>query len=898
MTQHQDFDTLLERAAEQIRQSEPDPARAEEASARVWNRLTTQDAATTSAADAAEIGEIRGCEDYQALIPAYLDGTLPAARKLLLEDHTRECLPCHRALKEAREGKVPAVDRGRKRGRVAAFPRQMTRWALAAALVAALGATLYFLSGALLYGGATAEVMTVDGDLFRVTSEAQLPLEPGAEIREGDVVRTGRSGGAVIQLEDGSKVEIRERSELSIDEARSGTTIALGRGNVIVEAAPQRSRHLYVSTEECLVSVTGTIFAVNHGTKGSRVSVVEGEVRVAYDGDETILLPGEQVATRSSLGIVPVKDEIAWSRNVDEYLELLQEFSELRRELAERLPQNDLRHTSRLLDLMPESTLVYVAVPNLTDNIAETYRVIQERLNESPVLRQRWEERQGAHHLDAEIGDIVAQVEEFGDFLGMEIAVGIDRSVTESDATAGGPLVLAEIVDAAGLRAFVESLEDNLVDNGPFTEDDAIFVDDPFAALPEGDVYLWLTDDLLVVTPSPVLLRQVAEVAGGAVNPFLETDFHAQISALYAEGVDILAAADLEGMIETALASSEEMQSQADTFERLGVMNARHVLAEQKKIDKTYHRVTLTFSEARTGIAAWLAEPAPMGSLDFISPDAKLVAAAVTKDPAELFDDLLSFVPEGEEGPQNALEELEARFGIDLREDFMAVLGGEVAFAIDGPIFPDPSWKLIFELYDPARFQFIVEQAVAEANVHLTSEGMAPIELTAETAGGRTFYDVTLPLPEEMRMGSYSFTYTFVDGYGVMAPNRALLDRAIRSREAGFTITQSSRFRELLPVDNHNNFSALVYQDLSGLMGEVAERLGEGELTPEQRQTIDELQTESKPTLGYAYGETDRITLAAASDQNLTTSLLRTMLGVENPLGFGQILEQFEGLGD
>ena len=104
--QMNDPDALLDRAASQIAGSQPDAEHTNTAAARVWDRLASDSA--DAAAQAAEVDEIRGCDDYQTLIPAYLEGGLPEARKLLLEDHTRECVPCRRALKTAREGEAPA----------------------------------------------------------------------------------------------------------------------------------------------------------------------------------------------------------------------------------------------------------------------------------------------------------------------------------------------------------------------------------------------------------------------------------------------------------------------------------------------------------------------------------------------------------------------------------------------------------------------------------------------------------------------------------------------------------------------------------------------------------------------------------------------------------------------
>ena len=102
-----DADALIERAATQIQNSHPDKQQVEAAASRVWQRLSG--ASAEAAAGAAEVEQIAGCEDFQALIPAHLAGALPQARKLLLEDHTRECLPCRRVLKAAREGS-PAAD--------------------------------------------------------------------------------------------------------------------------------------------------------------------------------------------------------------------------------------------------------------------------------------------------------------------------------------------------------------------------------------------------------------------------------------------------------------------------------------------------------------------------------------------------------------------------------------------------------------------------------------------------------------------------------------------------------------------------------------------------------------------------------------------------------------------
>ena len=62
----------------------------------------------------------------------------------------------------------------------------------------------------------------------------------------------------------------------------------------LVEAAKQRRGRLEIATPDSLVSVKGTIFGVSWGLKGSRVSVVQGEVQVVHSGVSKLLHRGEQ----------------------------------------------------------------------------------------------------------------------------------------------------------------------------------------------------------------------------------------------------------------------------------------------------------------------------------------------------------------------------------------------------------------------------------------------------------------------------------------------------------------------------------------------------------------------------------------------------------------------------
>src|SRR5262249_12047570 len=142
----------------------------------------------------------------------------------------------------------------------------------------------------------------------------------------GEAVAANGGLGAVLRLADGSGIEMRSQSELSLERADDGVRVQLNKGSVIVNAAKQASgRHLYVHTKDVNVAVAGTVFLVNAATEGSRVAVIEGEVHVQHGATQQKLNSGEQVSTSPSLAARPVREEIAWSRHAESHLALFEE---------------------------------------------------------------------------------------------------------------------------------------------------------------------------------------------------------------------------------------------------------------------------------------------------------------------------------------------------------------------------------------------------------------------------------------------------------------------------------------------------------------------------------------------------------------------------------------------
>jgi hypothetical protein len=823
------LDPALEQAMIEIRDDSVDAAVMEAAAARVWATLAAQCHAP-----------LHTCADFQALIPEFKAGHLPAARALLVKDHLHECVACRRVY----EGRVVAMP-------APAAPRRVNytaRWAVAATVIVATGLSVWFaLDQYDQYGNHTgrAIVQAVNGTLYEILPTGIQVLAAGQDLPDGVEIRTAKDSGAMLQLKDGSVVELRERSGFSSTRTASDLTIRLGRGSIIVQAARRSSGHLYVATADCRVAVTGTVFSVTSGVKGSRVSVIQGEVHVSQDSNEKILHPGEQSVTSPNLEPVSVKDDIGWSRNREK---LTQQLESLRAGLAEiRLPE--LRYTSKLLDRLPTSTVFFASIPNLAGYLGQTQNVFNQKMAESPELRAWW----SGHAANA--GPILEKLRAASEYLGEEIVV---TGFTTADGKTQLPVFFAEVkrpgfgefLRQQHLPAEVEVEERNgLVAFGP-RDAVAAFTMTAFAG---------------------GFATSNAAPAGG----FQSTQFYARIHESYQNGAGLLLSADL-----SALGPHHEMAAAG---------GARYFIAEEKEINHQMEaRASLGFDGPRSGMAAWLADPSPMGSLDYVSPEATIVTAFVVKSPTAIVDGLVGLQNRNvAASAEKSIGGLREQTGVDVRNDFAAALGSEFSLSLDGSAIPVPSWKLVTEVYDPVKMQAALGKFAEAYSRETVKAGNQPLRIAQEVVEGRTYYMIAggdgSPLTEAH--------YTFADGYMIAGPTRALVSRALLVKTSRASITHSATFISLVPRDHYNNFSALIYQNLGTTLAPIISLFGG--LAPQGRGGQPNMMQNlgnMKSTLIAAYGEPDRISVATSGNL-MGMSLSNLVTGnLQNAIPFGQFM--------
>ncbi len=781
-------DARLERALMEIRQDTVEDAVVEAAAARVWARL---------AAGSGTHAHIRGCADFQALIPDYRARRLPETRAALLQDHLHQCVACRKVY----EGRVVSMPKPAMpaEARRAAYP---VKWAAAAVVVLTAGAAVWFTMGPFGAGSGRATVQAVNGSLFVLGADGVLhPLAAGQGLPDGREIRTAKDSSAMLQMRDGSMVELRERSAVLTEADAADLTLKLDRGNVIVQAAKRRKGHLYVATADCRVAVTGTVFSVAAGVKGSRVSVVEGEVHVAQENQERVLHPGDQLATSASIQPAPVQEEIGWSRNRDR---LLAELKKVQIEMREvRLPA--LRYSSRLAGRLPADTAFYASLPNLGDYLAHTEAVFVKNLAESPELRAWWAER------GTRIEPMIEKLREGGTYLGDEIAV-----VGLAGEGRRAPVLLAE----TRRDGFSEFLKKNM----------------PGAAVA-------VRPGVVAFGPDAGSVEAVAAAFDSPGTTFQATPFYARIADAFREGAGMLFCADLARM--------RDRMDQVH-MPQAAPAGVRYVVAGETEVDhQTEVRATLGFAGERMGMAAWLAAPSPMGSLDYVSPEATFVAAFVVQDPAAIVDQVAGVAK---------LAGAAASPAAAIRDRLAGSLGGEFSVSFDGPLFP-PAWKLVAEVYDPQRVRDAIRQAIDAYNAQAARNGAKPLRTGEETVDGRTDYMVAAADPNPLTEAHY----TFAGGYLLAAPTRDLLAKALQTKLTGASITHAARFMAMEPRDRYANYSALVYENLGRTLAPLAGLLG-GFMGAGGRESnnlpLDRL-GDIKPLLLAAYAGPDQITFAA-----------------------------------
>jgi ferric-dicitrate binding protein FerR (iron transport regulator) len=743
----------LERALQEMKAEDVDPGTLEAVRARVWEKVANPGKAA--------------CAEFRQDFRAYLANELSESRRVLVEDHLSRCPGCRTRIAQMKGEKA-----------VVAMPQRSSssrgRWGWMAAAAAVLFAVLYVgrdaIDSMMAPGGSRATVVSAAGDLYRLPVGV---LEPGAPIGEREAIRTGPGAHAVLQLADGSTVDVNERTELFITAAWSGQAIHLQRGDIIVKAAKQRRGRLRVLTRDSIASVRGTVFAVSSGLGGSVVSVIEGSVGVNQPGREVVLRPGEQAASFPALAS-SVAEAVSWSPDAESYLALLGSLVKIEGELANFPVEH--RTTSELLSYLPAGAVVYGAIANPGVTIGRALSLAEQQASQNATFGAWW---------NSETGQLLRQmtdrIQSVNPLLGSEIAFCASLAGTDGPV----PIVMARV--QPGRRAELANALQQL-----------------FATAGESAPSYSVTDQLMVVSSTPSHLSwALAALGQGAASPFA-----AAIRERYTRGVGLLVAMDALPLAKMAA------DDDAPPAELAGMMGMKYVFMEQRApAGALENEVTFTFDGARTGMAAWLADSGSGGAAEYVPADALFAASVSTREPLQLFQEFTAQITRTDPEFGSSLTTMEEKLGAGVIQNLTAALGTEAALAVTGLSVNGPMWSLAMLANNPAVIDSSIQTLVETFNAELgPDEQSKRIVLEQESAGGRTWNTVKpggLPI---------AITWTYDRGYLVAGSDRGSAERAVGTRNGGSPLVWSPEFLGQLPWFAGLHPSAFVWLNTKGAL--------------------------------------------------------------------------------
>ena len=538
---------------------------------------------------------------------------------------------------------------------------------------------------------------------------------------------------------------------------------------------------------------------------------------------------------------IPGSPAAAWAQDLKNYPGLNEELGKLVAKLQSDVQLPPVRGGSKLLPLLPNSTLYYAAFPNYGDAAHQMLSVFRQELQESAALRDWWQ-----HGELAKNGPLVEQsIDKFSQlsqYLGDEIVVSGD--VGSSD----GKLLLIADVRKPGLKQFLQEM---LKENSSTWNTHLRVLDsqelakaDDYRAAGQGVVVL-VRPDLVIAGSNVAAVRSFNNQLQTNNPQFASTPFGQRLTQAYQRGASILVAADLQNLMRqfpTAAPGQQELLA------RTGFGDMKYLVWEHKSVTgQAASQTELSFTGPRHGIASWLAAPAPMNSLTFVSPGTVAAGTLLLKNFAQIFDDIKELSTYSNPNAWTSFDQMQHAMNINLRQDLLSHLDGEVTLDLEKFTLPQPVWKVILRVDNPQALQRSFDKLMQAA----------PIGVEQSEEAGVAFHTLHIPSAKK----PFDIVYAFADGYMIVASSRQAIVDAIQAHQSGESLTKSPRLLASLPSGHSHDASALLYEDPIAISAITLRQA-----SPEMAEAISRLSPmKTTPVVIAAYGEESAIKEASTT---------------------------------
>jgi hypothetical protein len=543
-----------------------------------------------------------------------------------------------------------------------------------------------------------------------------------------------------------------------------------------------------------------------------------------------------------SQSTVKPQPEIPFADDLKKYPGLLTELAHLVEALKNNVQLPPVRTESPLLPRLPMATTYYVAFPNYGETAHQTLETLQQELQASAVLRDWWQHGELSSG-GPKLQDFLEEFYEVSQYLGDELVVsGETGGIYEKGAASRKLLIVAEL-RKPGLKNVLEQIlkEGSGKSQSPVRVLDLQQLTQAKSGSGEQLVVL-VRPDFVIAAESLEAVRGFNAFLDARTTDFASTPFGQRLTEAYQGGTSALMAADLHTIMNRIPSGTPQNQK---IFDRTGLRDAKYAVWEYRA-QGSEGQMELSFVGPRHGIASWLAAPAPLGSLDFVSPQASIVSSVSLKNLGEIFDDIKDISSSSNPNALASLTHTEQAIHISLRDDLLSLLPGEITVEAEGFAEPKPDWKIILRTNDADHLQ----QTLAKMLATVPFPAMEFVE------DGITYHSLTIPsTPKPMQI-----VYTFAGGYLIVASSHETAAAAIRLHKSGESFAKSTKFTASLPAGYPADVSAFLYEDPAAVTALNLRRM-----SPEMADAFARLSPPTAPIVFRAYGDERAIRAVSTS---------------------------------
>src|SRR5258708_226406 len=558
------------------------------------------------------------------------------------------------------------------------------------------------------------------------------------------------------------------------------------------------------------------------------------------------------------------------AQQLDQFPGLLNALDHLGEKLSLEVKFPPLRSKSRLLPVVPAAGVFYLSGPNHGGGLQQAHQILRQELESNEDFREWWQNK-AMSGSPGEFDEAMRGAIQVSEYIGDEIVV-----TTMFHQGHDSTILIAE-VRKPGLAAVLQQL--NKKYSGKSGSSIRILTPEQLAspgAAPKDATLVLVRPDFVVVAQKLADLKSFnARLNARAGDQLANTPFGQRIEQSYQSGVGVLAAVD----VGTLTAQSPDARRSLSALKQTGFDDLKYVVAERKEIGgDPRSSIDLSFAGPRHGAASWLGAPAPAGGMDFIAPDATIALDLRLKDLSQVLDDVQSLVDPANRSFATSLETMQKQFNINLRDDLLSQLTGEVALAVDPPSGAGnttPEVRAILSVRDADGLQQTLIQGFTLLGGMTPDANEAAVQQSTE--GGVTYYSVRSPgQPKGNRLH-----YAFVDSYLVLGTRRSTLRDAIRVHQNGRSLARSADFQTALPREDNGSVSAVLFEDFGRLFDFAA-----GQAPPAQVQVMKIMMGQGKRNIGWALaGESSIRLVSSGSGSDIYTISIPASIGLPHLLG-------------